>query len=148
MDRYLDGDEWEAFLSFVKEAHESKTPPDLDALQSHFELSQRTVKRTVRRAEKLLGLECSIPPEISRRKKAKPKPVELHDDHLTPLQRLASSIDWRYMTVLEKAHVILPGRINETKLGYTLDGKPCRVSEIVLVCNGILENEGIEKLPS
>jgi hypothetical protein len=147
LDRYLQDDEWESFLAEVKLYVERGEAPDHVRLQKAYGLSQRTTKRTIRRAEKFLDVECSVPPEISRRKACVEIPEEDIEADMTPLQRLAGTIDWRYMTVIEKAKQILPGRVSETRLGYTLDGRLCRISEIVGACNDILETEGLNALP-
>ena len=147
LDRYLDGEEWEHFLRRIMDIHNHGGEPDCELLQEEFTLSQRTTRRTIRRAEKKLGLNCSVPPEVSKRKK-KNNGFDDEDSHLTPLQKLASSIDWRYMTVIEKAQTILGDRITESRAGYNLDGRPCRIDDIVARCNFILEMEGIEKIPN
>lgn len=142
-DRFMTGAEWDKFVADVE------TGADPEKLREDYGLSKRNTIRSVRRAQKQLGVTYTLPPEDAQSREAeKGRKRREGLAAMSPVRRATTANDWSYLTPMEKAGRLLGNRIGTRPNGdYTLDGRPVNFKDILIVCNRLLAVEGLDQLP-
>jgi len=139
--------EWETFKADVLAGLE------LEELRQRYGLAPRNARRTLRRAQRTLGLPFTVPPEtddphalsVSSKfgNRAAAPVVETNPTRLA----LASPV-WEWLRPLEKAAAVLGRRLGRHPDGcYSLDGRRAGTRDVIAACNAELVAVGADPLP-